>query len=113
LGVGKRIHKLRMQKGLLIRDVCEKAEIDMGALSKIERELVDPRVGTVAKIAKALGVPVTLLIEENNATNEDEMAANMFRTLDEEDKKEVLEYLWFKLMKKGFKNGYPKNFGNE
>jgi len=52
--VGMRIKKLREQKGLSLEEVSKLTGFDVGFLERIEKEEVQPQLGTVIKLSKAL-----------------------------------------------------------
>ena len=56
--VGERIKTLREQKGLSLKDVADSSGFSTALLSQVENHLVSPSLGTMIKLAKALGVKV-------------------------------------------------------
>jgi transcriptional regulator with XRE-family HTH domain len=61
--IGKNIKKLRIKQGLSQDDLARKAEIKYSTLAKIEGDFVKkPGVQMIAKIAKALSVPMEDLL---------------------------------------------------
>lgn len=56
--MGLRIKAIRLSKGLFIRQVCEVAKLDEGALSRIESGQKNSYLLTLKKIADALNVDV-------------------------------------------------------
>ncbi len=84
--VGKRIRKLRLQQKLTLQDIADTCGFTRSLLSKIENGKIAPSLGTLSKIAEALGVKSASLIEEGTYKSaiftpkhaiED---SNMFRT---------------------------------
>ena len=62
--IGKNIKKARNKLGLTQDDLVRKSVVKHTTLTKIESDVVvKPSVQTVAKIAKALGVPMEDLIK--------------------------------------------------
>ena len=61
--IGAKIRKLRVTKGLSQGQVAERAKISREHVNRLEAGRYDPSVGTLTRIAKALGVPVTELLE--------------------------------------------------
>lgn len=55
---GRRIRELREAKQLGIRSLADMAKIHRSYLSRLERGIRDARPETLARIARALGVPV-------------------------------------------------------
>jgi transcriptional regulator with XRE-family HTH domain len=61
---GKRVRMLRAERDWSLEELADKAQIHKMNLSKLERGLVDPRVGTLQKIADAFGVSTGSLVSE-------------------------------------------------
>jgi transcriptional regulator with XRE-family HTH domain len=61
--IGNRIRKIRLQQGRTIQEVADACQCSKALLSKIENDKVIPAVATLSKIAKALGVKVSVLME--------------------------------------------------
>jgi len=62
--VGENIKKVRNKLGLTQDDLVRKSGVKHTTLTKIESNVVvKPSVQTVAKIAKALGVPIENLLK--------------------------------------------------
>lgn len=59
------IKRVRKARGLSLTDVAKLAGLHPEAVARAERKGIDPRASTVAKIAKALGVPISELFEES------------------------------------------------
>jgi transcriptional regulator with XRE-family HTH domain len=68
LEVGTRIRRIRSQQGRTLQEVADLCGCSKGLLSKIENGKVVPAVATLAKIAKALGVRVSVLMEDGETT---------------------------------------------
>ncbi|MBI5425753.1 MAG: helix-turn-helix transcriptional regulator [Opitutae bacterium] len=63
--VGNRIKSLRIEKGLTLPGLAEKANLSKGLLYQIETsEDANPSLETLNKIAKALGVTIALLLDK-------------------------------------------------
>ena len=60
--MGRRLKALRVEKDLSRQELAEKAGLSREYIRKLEAGLYDPTVGTLQKLAKALGVPVTKLL---------------------------------------------------
>lgn len=54
--LGERIRQLRIEKGMTIETLAERAGISVGLLSQLERGIGNPTFVTIAELAKALGV---------------------------------------------------------
>ena len=60
-GLGARVRELRRERGLTLKALGSRAGLSHPFLSQLERGLARPSVGSVERIARALGVPVTVL----------------------------------------------------
>jgi transcriptional regulator with XRE-family HTH domain len=56
--VGEKIKVLREQKGLSLKELADSTGFSTALLSQMENHLVSPSLGTMTKLAKALGVRV-------------------------------------------------------
>ena len=62
--ISKNIKRVRAKQGLTQDDLAKKANIKYSTLTKIEGGVVTkPRVKTIQKIAKSLGVPMEELLK--------------------------------------------------
>ena len=61
--VGDRIKLLRESNGWLQRELAQAAGLPLRTVGRIERGEVDVRLSTLAKIAHALGVTLTDLVQ--------------------------------------------------
>ena len=62
--IGENIKRLRTKQGISQDDLARKAELKYSTLAKIEGDFVTkPGVQMIAKIAKALGVPMEDLLK--------------------------------------------------
>ena len=66
--VGHAIRELRLRDGLTIAQVAEQAGISRGMLSKIETGSTMAGMDTLARLARALGVPMSVLFSKYDAT---------------------------------------------
>jgi transcriptional regulator with XRE-family HTH domain len=66
--VGAAIRELRQKHGLTIAQVSEQAGISRGMLSKIENGQTSAGMDTLARIARALGVSMSMLFSKYDAT---------------------------------------------
>ena len=65
--LGLRIRELRNERHMSQEELAFKAGISAAHLGQIERALKNPTIDTVAKIAAAMGVPITTLFTEEPA----------------------------------------------
>ncbi|RIV21882.1 helix-turn-helix domain-containing protein [Alicyclobacillaceae bacterium I2511] len=92
--IGKRIQKLRSDKGLSLSELADKAGVAKSYLSAIERDIQDnPSIHVLEKLAGVLGVAVSSLIE----TQSDDIAAP-----------ETLDAEWTQLVRDAMASGIPK-----
>lgn len=54
--VGKEIRRIRKQKGLTLKELAKKTEFSASYISQIERNIIDPSINSLRKIADALEV---------------------------------------------------------
>lgn len=64
--IGNTIRQLRQKHGLTIAEVCDRANISRGMLSKIENAQTATSLETLAKLASALGVSLSTLFRNYN-----------------------------------------------
>ncbi|MEO9101766.1 MAG: helix-turn-helix domain-containing protein [Rhodoferax sp.] len=64
LYIGPRLRALRRRRGLTIAELGQAVHIDKAHVSRIERGLKTPSIGTLARIAKTLDAPIGYLIGE-------------------------------------------------
>jgi transcriptional regulator with XRE-family HTH domain len=67
--IGRRTRALRKAAGLTLTDAADRAKIDAGNLSKLEngKGPSSPGTETLARIAGALRVPLTALLDDSAA----------------------------------------------
>jgi len=61
--MGRRLKALRRKRDLSRQELAKKAGVSREYVRKLEAGLYDPTVGTLEKLAKALGVSVTELLQ--------------------------------------------------
>lgn len=62
--IGKYLKKLRLEKGLSIRDIAKKIELSPAAWSNIERDVNSPTLVTLTKICDALNIHMVDLLQQ-------------------------------------------------
>lgn len=65
--VGNKIRALRSARGMTVAELARLAEVSTGMISLVERDLSDPSLATVRKIARALNVPLFSLFKEDES----------------------------------------------
>ena len=63
--LGGRIRRLRLAKNLTLKDVEREAEVSATHVSEIERGKTSPTFGALVRVARALGVRPSRLIEDD------------------------------------------------
>jgi transcriptional regulator with XRE-family HTH domain len=63
------IKKLRKALGLSLTDVAVRADLHDEAVARIEHPDVDPRVSSVVRVARAMGVPICAFFDEPGHTH--------------------------------------------
>lgn len=67
--VGSKIREMRRVRGLSVKELAQKCNLDPGYLSKVETNKIEPRFDKLIKLSIILGTSVTyLLSEEMSAT---------------------------------------------
>jgi len=61
--MGRRLEALRTRNGWSRQELADKARLSREYVRKLEAGLHDPTVSTLRRLAKALGEPVTELLE--------------------------------------------------
>lgn len=67
--IGDRIRARRTELGLSLRDLAKKVDLTASFLSQLERDMADPSIRSLRKIADALGVPVLHFLSEVDEPN--------------------------------------------
>lgn len=67
MNVGEKIVKTRKEKGFSQIELAKKCNILYQTLGKYERGLLNPKLETIKKIAKALEIPYTQLIDDESS----------------------------------------------
>lgn len=64
MSLGGQIRRLRLERGLTLAEVARETELTASLLSQVERDLTQPSIATLRKIADALGTAVGHFFEE-------------------------------------------------
>ncbi|MDO5028876.1 MAG: cupin domain-containing protein [Bacillota bacterium] len=67
--LGNKIRILRKNQNLKLNDVAQKSGLSVSYISQLERDLVEPSLSSLKKIAVALNTPIYLLIDDSNNEN--------------------------------------------
>ena len=71
LNLGGKIRRLRLEKGMTLKDVSEKTGFSTALLSQIENGIVSPPISTLWKISQALGVKLSFFFQESPVERRD------------------------------------------
>jgi transcriptional regulator with XRE-family HTH domain len=63
--IGPRLHELRLQRGLSLQQLAERAGVSAAAIHKIERNGMVPTITTLLKLADAFDRPVGWFVDED------------------------------------------------
>ncbi|CUW29732.1 MULTISPECIES: helix-turn-helix domain-containing protein [Streptomyces] len=61
--VGEQIRRVREKHNMSQQDVCGRSGIDVATYSRIEQGHSSPKLDTLIRIADAIGVPLTHLVD--------------------------------------------------
>ena len=67
--IGKRIRARRTELNMSLRDLAAQTDLTASFLSQIERDLADPSIKSLRRIASALNVPMLYFLAENENPN--------------------------------------------
>jgi transcriptional regulator with XRE-family HTH domain len=81
LGVGARIRQLRRERGLSARALAAATGFSPSLISQVEHGHVMPSIGSLERIAMALGVSLSTFFAESEANPEGLVRANARQTL--------------------------------
>ncbi len=68
--IAERLAELRKLNGLTLEELAQRSSLTKSYLSKLERGLSSPTIGTLLKLADALSVTVDQLISRSSRVNE-------------------------------------------
>lgn len=63
---GHKIRQLRQNKGMTLNELAEKTQTTAGYISQLERDIVDPSLSTLRKIAAVLETPLFALLDSRD-----------------------------------------------
>lgn len=67
--LGNKIRMLRKAQNLKLNNIADKSGLSVSYISQLERDLVEPSLSSLKKIAIALNTPVYLLIDDTENEN--------------------------------------------
>lgn len=65
--IGYKIRQLRQNKGLTLKQLASLTQTTAGYISQLERDLVDPSLSTLRRIAAVLQTPLFSLLDNNES----------------------------------------------
>ncbi|WP_213303205.1 cupin domain-containing protein [Paraburkholderia sacchari] len=68
--VGARLRATRIAQGLSVNELAMRAGVSVGTVSQVERNKANPSVRILEKLRQALSVPLTALLEEDDARSD-------------------------------------------
>lgn len=108
MSVGQRLKYWRKQKGYTQAQLAEKANMSRSYVADVERDRYNPSVETLSSIAKALNIPVSNLLEDNQRLVS--VSPEEYRT-SEKDEKDIAKRM--EQIKKDLKNAEGLSFSGE
>lgn len=69
ISIGTKIRKIRLQEQMTLQELSQRCGCSKSMLSKIENSVANPSIATLSKIAKALGIKMSNLLDESNDQN--------------------------------------------
>ncbi len=108
MSVGQRLKYWRKQKGYTQAQLAEKTNMSRSYVADVERDRYNPSVETLSSIAKALNIPVSNLLEDNQRLVSE--SPEEYRT-SEKDEKDIAKRM--EQIKKDLKNAEGLSFSGE
>ncbi|MCY8401484.1 helix-turn-helix domain-containing protein [Bacillus licheniformis] len=108
MSVGQRLKYWRKQKGYTQAQLAEKANMSRSYVADVERDRYNPSVETLSSIAKALNIPVSNLLEDNQRLVSE--SPEEYRT-SKKDEKDIAKRM--EQIKKDLKNAEGLSFSGE
>lgn len=68
--VGARLRALRVKQGLSVNELAMRAGVSAGTVSQVERNKANPSVRILERLRQALSVPLSALLEEDDAASD-------------------------------------------
>ena len=97
MGIGRNIKNARKRKGLSQKQLGELLHVSQAAIGQFENEKSTPKLETVEKIATALSIPMSDLLELGSNTPtpsyEDASFLERLHTLNDKGKEKAFAYL--------------------
>ena len=97
MDIGENIKRLRIEKGWKQKDLAEHSDVTRVSIGNYERGTRVPPVDIAFRLAESLGVTVGEIVGETEKTE------TLFDLLNEENQKQVSDYIEFLLSRQSFK----------
>lgn len=113
--IGNNLKRLRQEAGLTQKELSAITGIKLAHLSKIERDVTDPKLSTIAKLIEALDCTAnSLLFDKDNMTASSVLRVAMEKVdnLTDEDKQAALRVIEALCVADGVKNMLQKDGGH-
>lgn len=62
--IGERLRSLRGERGLSLRELAERSDVSASLLSQLERDITNPSVDTIYRVAHGLGISIFALLRD-------------------------------------------------
>ncbi|QEK13745.1 helix-turn-helix domain-containing protein (plasmid) [Crassaminicella thermophila] len=94
MNIGTKIKVLRKEKKFTLKDLAEKTGLSISFISDIEHQRRNPSLENLNKIAKALGIKISELLDEHNHTISSEIKPHQRskKSINASDSDEVKEF---------------------
>ena len=67
--IGKKIQRLRLQRGLTQQELADRCELSKGFISLLERDLTSPSIATLSDVLEALGTGLKGFFADDSTEN--------------------------------------------
>ncbi|WP_352420308.1 XRE family transcriptional regulator [Proteiniborus sp.] len=64
--VGSKVRKIRQEKGLTLNQIAEATNLTASYISQVERDIIEPSISSLRKIANVLRVPIYIFFGDDN-----------------------------------------------
>jgi len=87
--LGNRIKSLREGRGLTQRELAEQAGLSEKYLGEVERGICNVTLEFLSKLAEALSIPMTAILENDHEQNREQLVAAIIRMAPELNEKDA------------------------
>lgn len=96
MSIGENLKRLRRDKGWTQGDLASKCKIQLGQISKIERDETDPKLSTIYSLINALECSADALLADTKKSNINSVLAialERLKQIPEEDKRIIIRVI--------------------